>query len=270
MSRSPVPLFVLAAALAGCDEGAGVPDVNLFSIQDDKDLGKELDQEIESNPKEYGAILDRAEYPDAYEHLDRIRDEILASGEVEYAKRFDWETHLIHDDTVLNAFAAPGGYIYVYTGLLRYLDLEDHFAGVLGHEIAHAANRHSTEQMTQQYGVATLLGVVLGEDPGLVADLAAGLVGLEFSREDEAEADAYSVLYLCETDYAADGTAGFFAKIEAEGGVEIPEFLSTHPSSASRVQDIRALARQEHCSTEPNPDGQWQAFLDALPPKKQR
>jgi predicted Zn-dependent protease len=268
MSRSPVALLVLAAALAGCDEGAQVPDLNLFSIQDDKDLGKELDKEIEANPKDYGVILDRAEHPEAYAHLDRIRDEILASGEVDYAKQFDWETHLIHDDEVLNAFAAPGGYIYVYTGLLRYLDQEDHFAGVLGHEIAHAANRHSTEQMTKAYGVATLLQLVLGKNPGLAAEIAAGLVSLEFSREDETEADQYSVFYLCETSYAADGTAGFFEKIEAEGGYEIPEFLSTHPSSSSRVEDIRALARGEGCSTEPSPNADWDAFLDALPPKR--
>ena len=265
MSRSALPaILVLATALAGCAEG-GVPDVNLFSIQDDKDLGAELAAEIAAHPKDYGTILDPAEYPDAYGHLNRIRDEILATGEVEYAKQFDWETHLIHDDEVLNAFAAPGGYIYVYTGLLRYLDQEDHFAGVLGHEIAHAANRHSTEQMTQQYGVATLLGVVLG-DPGLVGEIAAGLVGLEFSREDETQADEYSVYYLCETDYAADGTAGFFEKLESEsGGYEIPEFLSTHPSSESRVQDIRTLARSEGCSTEPNPNAQWTAFTQSLP-----
>lgn len=263
MSRL-LPVVLLASVLAGCEDGS-VPDVNLFSIQDDKQLGAELDAEIEANPREYGRILDPAEYPEAYDHLNRIRDEILASGEVEYADKFEWETHLIDDDEVLNAFAAPGGYIYVYTGLLRYLDQEDHFAGVLGHEIAHAANRHSTEQMTQAYGVSALLGIVLGKNPGLIPEIAAGLVGLEFSREDETEADEYSVYYLCETAYAADGTAGFFEKIESEGGYEIPEFLSTHPSSSSRVEDIRALAEAEGCSTEPNPDAQWNAFLNSLP-----
>lgn len=260
--NSRAALWLLLPLAAGCES---IPDVNIFTIEDDKDLGAELDKEIESNPKEYGEILDPAQYPDAYAHLDRIRDEILSSGEVTYADKFDWETHIIHDDEVLNAFAAPGGYIYVYTGLIRYLELEDHFAGVLGHEIAHADQRHSTQQLTKAYGISELLSIILG-DSGLIGDVASALVGLEFSREDESEADEYSVIYLCKTDYAADGTAGFFRKLTEEGSIEIPEFLSTHPSSENRVADIEAKAAELGCSTEPNPNADWQGFVDSLPP----
>jgi predicted Zn-dependent protease len=257
----------LALGLVGCE--GGFPDINLFTIEDDKKLGAELAAEIAANPQEYGTILDRGEYADAYGHLDRIRDELLATGEVDYADDFLWETHIIHDDETLNAFAAPGGYIYVYTGILRYLEVEDHFVGVMGHEIAHAANRHSTEQMSKAYGIQTLLEITLGKGGGgVIGDVASGLVGLEFSREDEAEADEYSVIYLCETDWAADGTAGFFEKIESEGGYDIPEFLSTHPSSASRVEDIRAEAADRGCSTDLNPDPQWVQFMNALPPER--
>jgi predicted Zn-dependent protease len=268
--RRAIVVPSLALTLVACDDSV-VGDLNLFTVRDDKELGAQLDAEIEANPDEYGPILDRTEYADAYAHLDRIRDELLATGEVEYADQFEWETHLIHDDEVLNAFCAPGGYIYVYTGLLRYLDVEDHFSGVMGHEIAHAANRHSTEQMTKAYGVQTLLEVVLGKQGGgVIGDLASGLVGLEFSREDETEADEYSVIYLCETDWAADGTAGFFEKLESEGGYEIPEFLSTHPSSESRVRDIRAEARERGCDTSLHPDPQWEEFMAALPPARGR
>lgn len=246
----------------GCD--GGLPDVNIFTIQDDKKLGRELAAEIEAHPEEYGAILDRNEYAEAYGHLDRIRDEILNSGEVFYADEFGWETHIIHDDEVLNAFAAPGGFIYVYTGLIKYLNEEDQLAGVMGHELAHADRRHSTEQLTKAYGIETLLSVVFG-DPGVIGDVAAGLVSLEFSREDETEADESSVIYLCQTDYAANGAAGFFELLLEEGGAEIPEFLSTHPSSESRVADINAAADDLGCSTELNPNGQYQAFIDSLP-----
>ncbi len=265
--RHALPLLSLVAV--GCDGAGSLPDVNLFTVQDDIELGQQLADEIAANPGDYGEILDPAEYPEAYDHLNRIRDEILATGEVEYAQKFEWETHLIHDDATLNAFAAPGGFIYVYTGLIRYLEVEDHFAGVMGHEIAHAANRHSTEQLTKAYGVTTLLDLVIGGDSGLAGDVAAGLVGLEFSREDESEADEYSVIYLCETEYAADGTAGFFEKLTSEsGGVEIPEFLSTHPSSESRVQDIRASARDKGCDLDPYEQAQWDAFVASLPPEQ--
>ena len=152
--------------------------------------------------------------------------------------------------------------MYVYTGLIEFLEQEDELAGVLGHEIAHAAQRHSTEQLTKAYGLTTLVELVLGKDPGLLVEIAEGLAGLSFSRVDEAEADEYSVIYLCETYYAADGAAGFFEKLE---GVEIPEFISTHPSSDSRVEDIRAEAAARGCSTEPYPDGDYAGLLDSLP-----
>ncbi|MEQ1501313.1 MAG: M48 family metalloprotease [Myxococcota bacterium] len=261
-----VALAPLLGVVAGC-EGAELPDVNIFTIQDDIDLGAQLADEIAANPQEYGELLPRNEYAEAYGHLDRIRDEILGSGEVTYADQFEWKTHLIHDDTVLNAFAAPGGYIYVYTGLIWYLEEEDQLAGVLGHEIAHADQRHSTQQLTKAYGIETLLSLIFGDDGGgVAADVASGLVSLEFSREDEAEADEFSVVYLCGTDYASNGAAGFFEKLLSEGSVEIPEFLSTHPSSDSRVQDINAMAGDLGCSTDPNPNGQYAAFLDSLPP----
>lgn len=262
MFRRFVP-WVFVPLAFGCE--GEIPAVNIFTIEDDKDLGAQLAEEIEKNPDEYGVILDRNEYAEAYQHLDGVRDEILASGELVYEKEFAWETHIIHDDEVLNAFAAPGGYIYVYTGLIRYLEEEDQLAGVLGHELAHADQRHSTQQLTKAYGIQTLLSVIF-EDPGVIGEVASGLVGLTFSRDDEAEADEYSVVYLCGTDYASNGAAGFFELLLDEGSVEIPEFLSTHPSSESRVTDINAKADDLGCSTDPNPNGHWQGFLDSLPP----
>jgi len=254
-----VAVTTLLFLLFGCQ---AVDDVNLFSIEDDIELGGDLRDEILSQPRNY-PMLDRDENPDAYAHLERVRDAVLDSGEVAHAPDFDWEVYIVHDDETLNAFAAPGGYIFVYTGLIHFLDTEDEFVGVMGHEIAHADQRHSTEQLTQAYGVSTLVGYLLGEDPGLIAELAEGLVSLSFSRDDESESDEFSVRYLCETDYASNGAAGFFEKLE---GVEIPEFLSTHPSSDTRVDDINALADELGCSTDPNANAQWADFQASLPP----
>ena len=147
--RAPPLLFAALALVPACDTLESLSP-NLFTIEDDIELGAQLDAEISSNPKEYGPILD-ADDPanaEAYDHLMTITDTLLASDDVQYRDDFVWELHIIDDDDVLNAFAAPGGYIYVYTGLIRYLDQEDHFAGVMGHEIAHADQRHSTQQLT--------------------------------------------------------------------------------------------------------------------------
>lgn len=247
--------------LFACTDGG---KINLFTIQDDIELGQQVRDEILGDPATYPVVYED-ESPEAYDHLYRIRDAVLASGEVEHADEFDWEVYLVDDPQTLNAFAAPGGYMFFYTGLIDYLDQEDHFAGVMGHEMAHADRRHSTQQLTKAYGVATLLEMVLGKNPGLAAEIAAGLVNLKFSRSDESDADDMSVAYLCETAYAADGTAGFFAKLEEEGSVNLPEFLSTHPSSDTRVEDIRQLAVDLGCATEPNPDAQWADFQGSLP-----
>lgn len=254
------------ALLAGCEDG----DINIFTIEDDISLGAELDAEIEANPDEYGVILDEAAYPDAYAKLNAIRDEILATGEVEHADDFEWQTHIIDDDQILNAFAAPGGYIYVYTGLLKYILVEDHFTGVLGHEIAHAAKRHSTDQLTEAYGIATLISIVLGDGAAAdIASLAASVATLPGSKADESEADEFSVVYLCETTYAADGAAGFFVQLEAEsttdGTTAVQNFFSTHPSPATRVEDIQSKAAELACSVELKPDTDWAAFLATLP-----
>ena len=127
------PIIILQCLLLGCsgDDG-GNPITNfLFPVSHDVQLGAQLKYEIESNPTEY-PILDSVQYPEAYYHLYRLRDSILNTGAVTHADDFSWELKIIHDDNVLNAFAAPGGYIYVYTGLIKYLDTEDQLAGVMG------------------------------------------------------------------------------------------------------------------------------------------
>ena len=253
---------IIPALFLGCSTTEdGEVKLNFFTLEDDVQLGQDLRNEIAANPEEY-PILDPNQYSEAYSHMYRIRDNILASGEVTYVDDFDWELYIVEDDEVLNAFCAPGGYIYVYTGLIKFLEYEDELAGVLGHEIAHADLRHSTEQLTKAYGISVLLEIIFDGDPGLLSEIAAGLAGLSFSRDDEAESDSASVDYLCNTDYAADGAAGFFEKLE---GFELPEFLSTHPSSDTRVEDISNYALDKGCSIENNPNVNYQDLLDSLP-----
>lgn len=240
--------------------------INVFSLDDDRQLGADLHAQIQANQAEY-PLLAEADYPDAYAHLNRVMDELLASGAVAHADDFDWQAYMIHDDDTLNAFAAPGGYLYFYTGLIHYLEVEDHFAGVFAHEMAHVDRRHSTVQLTNNYGVETLLGLLVGENAGVLGDIAEGLVGLQFSRAHEFEADEYSVRFLCPTDYAGDGTAGFFEKMLEEGDSSsgIPTFLSTHPDSQERVDRVHAWAESLGCDNALSDNAQWADFQASLP-----
>ncbi|MBP7822078.1 MAG: M48 family metalloprotease [Saprospiraceae bacterium] len=222
-----------------------VDNFNLFPVSDDVKLGKQTSTEIAGNTKEY-PILPEASNQEVYNYIKNIRDKILATGRVQYRNQFTWDIKIIKDDNTLNAFCTPGGHIYVYTGLIKYLDSEDQLAGVLGHEIAHAALRHSTRQMTKLYGVQMLTDYLLGKKD-VVKQITQGIVGLQFSRSNEKEADEYSVSYLCGTQYKANGAAGFFKKIGAKGGSKVPEFLSTHPNPGNRVADIENRARKMQC-----------------------
>lgn len=247
-----------------CEEGK----INIFSVDKDVELGQEVTQEILSNPQEY-PVLDRNDYPEAYAHIERIRDGILASGEIKYADRFDWEVYIIDQD-VLNAFALPGGNTFYYTGLIKFLENEASLAGVMAHEIAHADKRHSTNRMTKQYGVSTLLSMLIGEEATLVekiaASLALGATENKFSREDEYEADESAVKYLYRTDWDARGVAYFFEKMGTEeDNADWMVYFQTHPNPSDRVEKV-----YEHHENLGGKEGdtfpdRYQEFQNSLP-----
>jgi len=256
-----VMLLIVLIPFMGCKDGG----INLFSLQRDIDLGKQVETEIAANPTDY-PILSETQYPEAYGHLRRITRTILNSGEVSHKDDFEWKTYLIKDDNTLNAFCTPGGYIYVYTGLIKYLEKESHLAGVMGHEIAHADRRHSTDAMTRQYGVSLLLQIALGENPGALTQLATQIAELSYSRKAESEADDYSVIYLTPTEFQGNGAAGFFQKLLDQGqGGATPEFLSTHPNPDNRVESINAKWKELNGPTRDEVAGRYEAFIASLP-----
>ncbi len=257
-------LALLSLSLTSIDFTGGCGGINLFSIEDDKNLGSQVDQEIQADPANY-PILDESQYPEAYAYLRGIRDQILNSGKVAHRDDFEWQVRIVRDDNVLNAFATPGGYLYFYTGLIKFLDIEDQFSGVAGHEIAHAAERHTTEALTEQYGIELLLQAALGNNLEIVQEIAQGLAGLSFSRGDESEADEFSVIYLSMTQYQCNGAAGFFEKLIEEGSADSPpEFLSTHPSPVNRIEAIHQKSEELGCDTTPS-GRDYQSFKNLLP-----
>ncbi len=245
-------ISIISAAillLISCGTQSGLSGFNLFPVSQDQQLGLQVNNQILNDKSQY-PLLDEVKYKPVYDYVRNITNKLLNTGKVTYKDDFAWEVRIIDDAQTQNAFCTPGGYIYVYTGLIKYLDSEDQLAGVMGHEIAHAALRHSTRQMTKSYGVQTLLELATGgSSGGTLSQLTQNVVGLSFSRGHETEADAHSVIYLCETDYNAAGAAGFFEKITAAGGSSgQPTFLSTHPNPENRVAKIKAKAQELGCT----------------------
>lgn len=269
-------LFLLSISFFQCkvtnSVATGVTNALMPDISEDVKMGKQTDAEIKSKPSEY-PLLPESGNEEVYRYVRGITSKIINSGNVAHAKDFPWEVKIINDPKTLNAFCTPGGYIYVYTGLIKYLDTEDQLAGVMGHEIAHADKRHSMRQLYQTYGVqiAAALGVGIltqgksestQKTSATMAQIASATVGLKFSREHETEADNMSVNYLCGTEYNPAGAAGFFKKI---GNANTPpQFLSTHPSPSNRVQNIEALAASKTCRGKATNQAQYQRIKSLL------
>ncbi len=246
--RSVVAMLALSVLMIHCSDD-GISSFNLFTDQDDVKLGKEVDQEIRNNPQEY-PILGRS---DVKAFVKNVGDQVLNSDEVKKRGVYAYEYEIINDDNTVNAFCTPGGYIYVYTGLLKFVDNEATLAGVLAHEIAHAERRHATQRMTKAYGVQVLLSLALGENPSIieqmVAEIGSSLGMLANSRSDESEADEYSFKYLQDTQYYPGAIKYFFEKIVAQQGSSsdiLTDLLSTHPNPGERIADVDAMLQENN------------------------
>ena len=233
-----VLIFVSGASI-GCST---LMHINIFPISKDIDLGKQMDQEIRKDPKNYPILENR---PEIKEYVESIGKIILASPDIQYRNQFAYQFEIIKDDSTVNAFCTPGGYVYVYTGLLKFVDNEATLAGVLAHEIVHAEKRHSTNKMTTQSGLQTAIGLAsekIGETGTQAASAVAGLGLLKFNRTEESEADTYSFKYLKSTKYYPGAIRFFFEKIgvNQKGGM-FERLLSTHPLPQDRFDNVNKL-----------------------------
>ena len=216
--------------------------IDIYSDKDDVNLGMGIDKEIRGNPKEY-PILQNA--PQVKQYVVNLVQKVLQSPDIEKRSVYPYTVEIIKDDKTVNAFCTPGGFIYVYTGLLKFLDNEASLAGVVGHEIAHAERRHATKRITAQYGIQSAIAIALGKNPSMLEQISANLFTnlgfLKNSRDDEEEADNYSMKYLRATEYYPGAIKFFFDKIldtKQGGGGMFERLLSTHPLPKDRQENV--------------------------------
>ena len=172
-----------------------------------------------------------------------------ANNMVAEANSYKWEFNLVEDKTV-NAWCMPGGKVVFYTGIMPICDNVNGVAAVMGHEVAHAFAKHGQERMSsgqlqQLGGVAVALGTS-NKDPktqqiwNTAFGLGSGLTMLKFSRTHEQEADRLGLVFMLMAGYDGKEAAEVWVRMsQKSGGSQGPEFLSTHPSNASRIQDLR-------------------------------
>ncbi len=248
--RLPIYLILTAvlAVLPACNDGSVNPlDFNAFSLQDDVALGKQLDDQIKADPNEYPLLND----PYVQQYMNNIMAQILQSPDIKFKNDFPYQIKVINTD-VINAFAAPGGYVYVYKGLLKFIDNEATLAAVVAHEIGHCENRHATKRITKAYGIKFLLDLLLGDNPdqltALGAEILTNFTLLQNSQSDEYEADQSSFYYLMSTKWYPGATIFFFDKIKDQSGTPniFEQLFSTHPMPEDRIQKVEELIKNNN------------------------
>jgi beta-barrel assembly-enhancing protease len=216
------------------------PGFNLFSKEQDVQLGKEAAQQIRQQ-------VDVVDNPQLQAYIQRIGQRLSQSP---LAGGYPYTFTLVNDKTI-NAFALPGGPTFIHTGLIAAADNEAQLAGVIGHEIAHVALRHGTNQASKANLIqlpAMLAGAAAGSGVlGSLAQLGIGLgansVLLKYSRDAEQQADALGARLMAQAGYNPIEAARFFEKLEAEGGARGPQWFSSHPNPGNRMRDIQAEIR---------------------------
>jgi predicted Zn-dependent protease len=260
--------FILSIALvtslcagSGC---AGLKDVNLLSTEEEVQLGSQISQQLEAseiklyNDPEVAAYID-----DLGQRLARNSDR----ADIPYVFK-------VVDTDEVNAFAVPGGYLYVNRGLIVTAENESELAGVIGHEIGHIVGRHSAEQISRQYGLGLLTSIILGNDPSALAQIAAGIAGTgalrKYGRDAELEADYFGVMETYRAGIDPNGIVTFFEKLLAMHDREpnaLENFFSTHPPTGERIAEASAQIRKLPAKASLATDSQrFQAIKRKLPP----
>jgi predicted Zn-dependent protease len=220
----------------------------LISPEQENQLGLQFKQDLEQ--KQHVVYLDD---PVVVSYVRGVADKVITLGKRDRPE-VNWQVNVIDDSKTVNAFATPGGYLYVYSGLLMAADNEAELAGVMAHETGHVVARHSARQMVDAYGLEAITAMALGKNPGLLGQLTAGVGEKGFmlanSRSDETEADEYGARYSAAAGYDPHGLVTFFQKLRAQEG-NSPRFLailSDHPATPDRIDHVNAFIQQKGLS----------------------
>jgi predicted Zn-dependent protease len=212
-------------------------------------LGLESRQQMAA---QYGGL-----YPDStlQEYIDRVGNRIVQQSSVSQSP-YPFEFHLLQDPATINAFALPGGQVFITAALLSRLSTEAQLAGVLGHEIGHVVARHGAEHLAkQQLGIAIVnaVGIAASDTPesgrqaAILAQAVNQLVNLKYGRDDEIESDRLGLSFMTEAGYHPQGIVELMQILNsARTGTQTPEFFSTHPNPDNRVEKLLEIIEQNY------------------------
>lgn len=248
-------LLAVSVSLVGCETNpyTGRKQLLMTSVGQEVQMGAQAYNQVKADPK-----MRPSQDPREIEPVKRVAARIVEAAKrskyAEMAKQFQWEVTVIKDDKTANAFALPGGKMAVYTGIFPMAKTEAGLAAVMGHEVVHALARHGAERMSQGQLTNTVLQVagaaigLSGGNPMLgqatMAALGAGAqvgVLLPFSRKHESEADYVGIILAADAGYDPRESVALWERMgqASGGGGGSGEFLSTHPSHETRIEQLK-------------------------------
>ena len=195
--------------------------------------------------QEFGGLSQNSQYQQL---VKQVGAKIVDNSDAKKTN-YPFQFYVLADNRTVNAFALPGGPIFITEALLTRLQNEDQLAGVLGHEVGHVIARHSAEQISKQelsQGIAGAAGVAAGDaNCAYYAQVVANMVNMKYGRDDELESDNLGVRFMIQAGYNPEALIGVMDILEeASGGSQVPEFQSSHPSPANRREKIKAAIEQ--------------------------
>lgn len=252
-------LVAALVVLPACstNEATGRSQLNVLSPQQEIALGADAMPQL---VEEYGGLV-----PDAQlrHYVERVGMEMVQYTEGDNPK-LPWEFTLLDSD-VVNAFALPGGKVFVSEGLMTMMSNEAQLAGVIGHEIGHVTARHVNDRMAQAYGIALVGAIAMqatkDSDYSKLTSVIVGVGGqgylLKFSRSQELESDRLGMRYMSRAGYdpmAQLQVMQILDEVANASSSMPPEFLSTHPYPETRIEQVKDLLKTRYASTQDNPD----------------
>ncbi|PHR71370.1 MAG: peptidase M48 Ste24p [Lutibacter sp.] len=212
-----------------------------LSVEDEIAIGL---RSAPSMAQQHGGLYPSQEAQDL---VDRVGNS-LVNNSIARQTPYRYDFHLLRDPKAINAFALPGGQIFITYALFSKLENEDQLAGVLGHEIGHVVGRHSAERMSNQglwQGIVSGVMVGGGDAAGQMAGMISNVTNMKFGREDELESDDLGVKFMIDAGYEPEEMIGVMRILKtAAGPNRTPEFQSTHPDPENRIEMIKEAIRK--------------------------
>ncbi|CUH95417.1 hypothetical protein P22_1488 [Propionispora sp. 2/2-37] len=212
-----------------------VAQAALIGTQDEIELGRNVAKQVE---KQYG-LVDDQELQDRVDRIGKSMVAVCDRPDLPY-------TFKVLNSKEVNAFAVPGGFIYVYKGLIDLMPSDDELAGVIGHEIGHVVKRHSVRQIEKSLGMGILFGVLFGDRGVLLQNLAYNAIMAGYSRSDENEADYLGFLHSYRAGYNPYSMVMGLKKLSELDQKYRSDLFSDHPESQARIKNVQMYAEEKH------------------------